>query len=141
MAETQEDSCNIEEVNSAPSSEQSINVTHERNSRKSDSIEDIVTVRNGDKNCRDESASMRTNFDEDVNTSSSNVMFVSNSKDGTSSSWSRYQQKQLEWALVQYPKFTEERWEKIAKAVPGKSKVKIYLCPSHQLCDIIYYIL
>ena len=95
VAETQEDSCNIEEVNSVSSSGQSINVTHKRNGRKSDSIEDVVNVRNGDKSCRDESASMRTNFDEDVNISNSNgsgVMFVSNSKDGTSSSWSQYQQ-------------------------------------------------
>ena len=44
----------------------------------------------------------------------------------TSSSWSQYQQKQLEWALMQYPKFAKDRWENIAKAVPGKSKVKIY---------------
>ena len=29
--------------------------------------------------------------------------------------------EQLEWALVQYPKFAKERWENIAKAVPGKS--------------------
>ena len=91
-----------------------------------------MTVRNGDKCCRDENASMKTNFDEDANTSSSNgsgVVFVSNSKDGTLSSWSRYQQKQLEWVLVQYPKFAKERWENIAKAVPEKSKVKVY--PSH----------
>ena len=56
------------------------------------------------------------------------VVMVSNSKDGkTSSSWSRYQQKQLEWALVQYPKFAMDRWDNIAKAVPGKNKVCTYL--------------
>ena len=49
-----------------------------------------MTVRNGDKCFREENASMKTNFDEDANTSSSNgsdVVFVGNSKDGTSSSW------------------------------------------------------
>ena len=37
--------------------------------------------------------------------------------------WSQYQQSQLEWALAQYSKDVHERWELIAKAVPGKSKV------------------
>ena len=103
--------------------------TRVRNRRKGDSVEDVVTVRNSDEGIKDEStSSIATNSDEDASTASSNnssgIMFVSNSKDcGTSSSWSRYQQKQLEWALVQYPKFAKDRWENIAKAVPGKSKV------------------
>lgn len=91
-----------------------------------------MTIRNGDKSCKDKNVSTKTNFDEDANTSSSNgsdVVFMSNSQDCTSSSWSQYQQKQLEWVLVQYPKFAKERWENIAKAVPEKSKVKVY--PSH----------
>ena len=37
--------------------------------------------------------------------------------------WSQYQQKQLEWGLSHYPKDTEGRWDLIARAVPGKSKV------------------
>jgi hypothetical protein len=79
---------------------------------------------------RDESTSIATNSDDEdasmvgPGTDGSSVIFVSNSKDDTSTSWSRYQQKQLEWALVQYPKFAKERWENIAKAVPGKSKVR-----------------
>ncbi|NP_001085833.1 DnaJ heat shock protein family (Hsp40) member C1 S homeolog precursor [Xenopus laevis] len=36
--------------------------------------------------------------------------------------WSQNQQKLLELALQQYPKGTGERWDKIAKCVPGKSK-------------------
>ena len=42
---------------------------------------------------------------------------------GTDGLWSQYQQNQLEWALAQYSKDVHERWELIAKAVPGKSKV------------------
>lgn len=38
--------------------------------------------------------------------------------------WSQNQQKLLELALQQYPKGTAERWDKIAKCVPGKSKVR-----------------
>lgn len=38
--------------------------------------------------------------------------------------WTQYQQRQLEWALGQYPKFTKDRWDNISKAVPGKSTVK-----------------
>ena len=121
VVETQEKSSKVEEVDSVSSSEQSTtNETCVRNRRKSDGLADVVT---------DESTSVATNFDEDASMASTNgsgVMFVSNSKDGTSSSWSWYQQKQLEWALVQYPKFGKERWENIAKAVPGKSKVNIY---------------
>ncbi|XP_048367351.1 dnaJ homolog subfamily C member 1 isoform X2 [Sphaerodactylus townsendi] len=36
--------------------------------------------------------------------------------------WTQNQQKLLELALQQYPKGTAERWDKIAKFVPGKSK-------------------
>ena len=39
-------------------------------------------------------------------------------------SWSQYQQVQLEWALTAYPKFSTDRWENIAKGVPGKTKVQ-----------------
>ena len=53
---------------------------------------------------------------------STGVVTVEKSSDG-SSSWSQYQQKQLEWALVQYPRFAKDRWDNIAKAVPGKTKV------------------
>ena len=58
------------------------------------------------------------------------IVYVSNvnPKDGAPSlSWSRYQQKQLEWALVQYPKFAKDRWDNINKAVPGKNKVYNYV--------------
>ena len=60
--------------------------------------------------------------------SSSTTIMVSNVKDGACRPlpWSRYQQKQLEWALVQYPKFAKDRWDNIAKAVPGKNKVLIF---------------
>ncbi|XP_061410751.1 dnaJ homolog subfamily C member 1 [Lethenteron reissneri] len=36
--------------------------------------------------------------------------------------WSQNQQKLLELALQQFPRGTAERWEKIAKCVPGKTK-------------------
>lgn len=36
--------------------------------------------------------------------------------------WSQAQQKALETALVQFPKGTTERWERIANKVPGKTK-------------------
>ncbi|XP_061443120.1 dnaJ homolog subfamily C member 1 isoform X1 [Rhineura floridana] len=36
--------------------------------------------------------------------------------------WTQNQQKLLELALQQYPKGTVERWDKIAKYVPGKTK-------------------
>ncbi|PIO73634.1 Myb-like DNA-binding domain protein [Teladorsagia circumcincta] len=39
-----------------------------------------------------------------------------------SSEWSQVEQKQLETALQQYPKGCEDRWDKIASAVPTKSK-------------------
>ncbi|KAF5892142.1 dnaJ subfamily C member 1 [Clarias magur] len=37
--------------------------------------------------------------------------------------WTQNQQKLLELALQQYPRGTAERWDKIAKVVPGKSKL------------------
>ncbi|WKY02307.1 hypothetical protein Q1695_015948 [Nippostrongylus brasiliensis] len=40
----------------------------------------------------------------------------------SSTEWSQAEQKQFEAALQQYPKGCEERWEKIASAVPTKTK-------------------
>lgn len=37
--------------------------------------------------------------------------------------WTQTQQKLLELALQQYPKGASDRWDKIAKCVPSKSKV------------------
>lgn len=39
--------------------------------------------------------------------------------------WSQLQQKALEQALSQFPKGVSERWERIAKVVPGKTKVSV----------------
>uniref|UniRef100_A0A8B9GXA5 J domain-containing protein n=1 Tax=Astyanax mexicanus TaxID=7994 RepID=A0A8B9GXA5_ASTMX len=47
-------------------------------------------------------------------------------KTGTSDDvWTQNQQKLLELALQQFPRGTAERWDRIAKVVPGKSKVKL----------------
>lgn len=37
--------------------------------------------------------------------------------------WTQNQQKLLELALQQFPRGTAERWDRIAKVVPGKTKV------------------
>jgi len=39
-------------------------------------------------------------------------------------SWSQNQQVILEWALKQHPKGIDQRWEKIAACIPGKTKVQ-----------------
>ncbi|CAG5121782.1 unnamed protein product, partial [Candidula unifasciata] len=36
--------------------------------------------------------------------------------------WTQNQQTIFEWALKQFPKGTDQRWEKIAEQIPGKSK-------------------
>ncbi|KAK3603174.1 hypothetical protein CHS0354_043007 [Potamilus streckersoni] len=36
--------------------------------------------------------------------------------------WTKNQQAILEWALKMYPKGSDQRWEKIAEHIPGKSK-------------------
>lgn len=41
----------------------------------------------------------------------------------TEEPWTQSQQKLLELALQQYPKGSSDRWDKIAKCVPSKSKV------------------
>ncbi|XP_075778617.1 dnaJ homolog subfamily C member 1 isoform X1 [Pelodiscus sinensis] len=41
---------------------------------------------------------------------------------GSEELWTQNQQNRLELALQQYPKGTSDRWDKIAKCVPGKSK-------------------
>uniref|UniRef100_A0A023GEB7 Putative dnaj hsp40 protein n=1 Tax=Amblyomma triste TaxID=251400 RepID=A0A023GEB7_AMBTT len=41
--------------------------------------------------------------------------------------WSQEQQKSMEVALQKFPKGTEDRWDRIAEAVPGKSKEECML--------------
>lgn len=44
------------------------------------------------------------------------------------SSWSQVQQKSLENALIKFPKgSTDNRWEKISKCVPNKTKVIMFI--------------
>lgn len=46
--------------------------------------------------------------------------------------WSQVQQKCLENALAQIPKSRTDRWTHIARAVPGKTKVRYCVPTSHQ---------
>jgi hypothetical protein len=48
---------------------------------------------------------------------------------GTAKPWSQMQQEALEKALQKYTKGVDERWEKIANCVPGKTKARLELCP------------
>ncbi|GMS88995.1 hypothetical protein PENTCL1PPCAC_11170, partial [Pristionchus entomophagus] len=45
--------------------------------------------------------------------------------DQRSGEWSKEEQKLLEGALVKYPKGTEERWERIAEELPGRTKDEV----------------
>jgi len=51
--------------------------------------------------------------------------------DSPEQNWSQSQQKALEAALVQFPKGTTERWERIANKVPGKTKDQCILRFKH----------
>lgn len=44
---------------------------------------------------------------------------------GSDEAWNPVQQKALEKALKQFPKGTDQRWDKIARAVPDKTKVRM----------------
>ena len=97
-------------------------------SSNSKDVEDEHVVTVGSNGLSDEGQGVKGTHEDSAVGDSSGVVMVSNSKDGTCTSslpWTRYQQKQLEWALVQYPKFSQDRWDNIAKAVPGKSKVRV----------------
>ena len=63
------------------------------------------------------------------NESAADVISQDSEDDMESSSslttWTQYQQRQLEWAIGHYPKFSKDRWDNISKAVPGKSKVHL----------------
>lgn len=43
-----------------------------------------------------------------------------------SDGWNKNLQTILEWALRQHPKGTDQRWDKIAQHIPGKSKVTLF---------------
>jgi DnaJ family protein C protein 1 len=52
--------------------------------------------------------------------------------------WSQVQQKALEAALTKYPKGgNADRWDKIAKCVPGKGKVRCMVHEIGHLCNFV----
>ena len=66
-----------------------------------------------------------------VETNYFQVCFVLESE--TEDRWEQHQQKVLEMALQQFPKTESERWEKIAKCVPGKTKVGVVIDLNNEL--------
>ncbi|XGW16100.1 hypothetical protein V3C99_001501 [Haemonchus contortus] len=92
------------------------------------SAQDIVTMAGKLKHMKQEEYAKLAAGQQSSSVSSS-VMDVHSNKqtDGSNKAiltteWSQLEQKQLETALQQYPKGCEDRWEKIASAVPTKSK-------------------
>lgn len=86
----------------------------ERNANKGDGK--VVTGSSGEK------MALQVNGDtaKDINTAEA---AVGNELDAEM--WSQNQQVILEWALKQYPKTADQRWEKIAEHIPGKNRVSI----------------
>lgn len=60
------------------------------------------------------------------NTEKNKVVAV-NKSDEDAESWNKNLQTIFEWALRQYPKGTDQRWDKIAGHIPGKTKACITL--------------
>ncbi|EYC00690.1 hypothetical protein Y032_0113g352 [Ancylostoma ceylanicum] len=58
----------------------------------------------------------------DVRSGKSEATTSSSSPPAPYVEWTQTEQKQLEAALQQYPKGCEDRWDKIAAAVPTKTK-------------------
>ena len=69
-----------------------------------------------------------------TNDEGSQITSTTESNDSTKESekpvdiWTQVQQKCLENALAQIPKNRTDRWTHIARAVPGKTKVRYMLC-------------
>lgn len=71
-----------------------------------------------------ESENVESSFKQNVDKSATNeITEKAKTKDDNDISWSQNQQKILESTIKQYPKGTDQRWEKIAEHIPGKSKV------------------
>ncbi|CAH1788926.1 unnamed protein product [Owenia fusiformis] len=95
--------------------------------------EDIKPLSNGNVSNTSTKSSANTNeTTQKISKSSSNntSSVKSTRSDGAASTevgsnegdWSQNQQKILEWALGQFPKGTEARWDKVAEHIPGKTK-------------------
>uniref|UniRef100_A0A2C9KUD3 Myb-like domain-containing protein n=1 Tax=Biomphalaria glabrata TaxID=6526 RepID=A0A2C9KUD3_BIOGL len=52
-----------------------------------------------------------------------NVLTINSDVIKSKEPWTQNQQTIFEWALKQYPKGTEARWDKVAQHIPGKTKV------------------
>ena len=53
---------------------------------------------------------------------------------GSDEAWNPVQQKALEKALKLFPKGTDQRWDKIARAVPEKGKVVVVVVMMITVC-------
>ena len=103
------DSKNV--TGSNKSTDSSTSVSSENTNQSCDELTTNIGAKSKDANVTNKQSQVKGSSD-------------SASKDGVDGDlWSQNQQVILEWALRQYPKTTEQRWEKIAEHIPGKSKV------------------
>ncbi|XP_062600149.1 dnaJ homolog subfamily C member 1-like [Saccostrea cucullata] len=107
-------------------------IISQKSVENSDSQSEKDMSQNGDIQIRKRSkASKKTNVETLKSTSKGSNLEGGASCDNTQDSlrltdesdgWNKNQQTILEWALRQHPKGTDQRWEKIAEHIPGKSK-------------------
>lgn len=96
-----------------------IELSKKHSAGESDLLETTVSVKrrinnDGCKTVGNNESAADLDCEEDVESSSS-----------PTTTWTQYQQRQLEWAIGHYPKYSKDRWDNISKAVPGKSKVHL----------------
>ncbi|XP_060066301.1 dnaJ homolog subfamily C member 1-like [Ylistrum balloti] len=64
----------------------------------------------------------KPNIVQPVESATTGVNSVTSKSTDDADQWNKNQQTILEWNLRQYPKGTDQRWEKIAQQIPGKTK-------------------
>ena len=89
-----------------------------------------------------QSAAVDTTSCSDISGKVSTSQLDDTASDGTEieSGWSQSQQLTLEWALRNYPKDTDRRWDLIAEHIAGKTKVSshVELMTSNSLCGYCF---
>ena len=108
-----------EEAGVKPTLYLQIELSEKHSAKESDLLETTVLVKrrinnDGCKTVGNNESAADLDCEEDVESSSS-----------PTTTWTQYQQRQLEWAIGHYPKYSKDRWDNISKAVPGKSKVHL----------------
>lgn len=84
-----------------------------------------VTAVGGSSQSQNNQSNISNGTSSDANSNSESSPTIEVKTGDATDVWTQNQQTIFEWALKQFPKGTDKRWDRIAEHIPGKSKVSL----------------